>query len=240
MYRAGPDETLNQATKRRFDELRDKEDADGAEDSSKALLDVLRDRPEHETLEILRRLRAGVSADALLQRVQHADLLLQVTLEPETCRRYQFPLVAGMPPFLLTADNPYLQSIMYQATSGGDETGRSRRSGDAEPSAAVKAIQWQSPYMKPYAAARLVEPLLDKVTAAKWTPIITDNVLFRRLLEAYFLYSHPHYTLFHKNLFLEDMASGKTDYCSTSLVNAVLTTACVSWSRINVGRFLHG
>lgn len=233
MYRAGPDETLNQATKRRFDELQAKEDADDEEGSSKALLEILRDRPEHETFEVLRRLRAGESADNLLQRVQHADLLLQVTLEPETRRRYQFPLVADMPPFLLAADNPYLQSIMYKATFEGEGTGRSRRGGDPERSAA-KSIQWQNPYMKPYAAARLAEPLLDKVTAVKWTPVITDNVLFRRLLEAYFLYCHPQFTLFHKNFFLEDMATGKTDYCSVSLVNAVLAVACVSWNRTNV------
>ena len=42
----------------------------------------------------------------------------------------------------------------------------------------------------------------------------------------YFCWSHPYYVLFSKELFLHDMARGRSKYCSPLLVNALLAVAC--------------
>jgi hypothetical protein len=73
----------------------------------------------------------------------------------------------------------------------------------------------------------MVEPLMEKLTAEPWTRVISDDRLFRRLLCSYFCYPHPCGPFVHKDLFLEDMAAGRTSFCSPLLVNAMLANACV-------------
>jgi hypothetical protein len=50
----------------------------------------------------------------------------------------------------------------------------------------------------------------------------------RDLLRTYFLREHMWFIYLNKTLFLEDMAAGSEDLCSSLLVNAVLAFACVS------------
>lgn len=84
-------------------------------------------------------------------------------------------------------------------------------------------------YETPYHTVQMVEPRLDAVDPSKWTTVISDNVLLRKLLEIYFVHDYPYFTFFHKDFFLDDMATGRTRFCSSLLVNAVLAAACVSF-----------
>lgn len=59
-----------------------------------------------------------------------------------------------------------------------------------------------------------------------WFRIPQDAEFVDHLLDLYFSWSHPFYTLFSKDHFLKDMARGGTTYCSGMLVNAVLALAC--------------
>ncbi|KAF5602732.1 nitrogen assimilation transcription factor nirA [Fusarium subglutinans] len=79
----------------------------------------------------------------------------------------------------------------------------------------------------------MVDPLLDEVDAQKWTCIIDDNKLLRKLLETYFMTEYTFYPAFQKNYFLEDMASGRGKYCSSLLVHAVLASACHGYSKMS-------
>ncbi|KAF5582252.1 nitrogen assimilation transcription factor nirA [Fusarium pseudocircinatum] len=79
----------------------------------------------------------------------------------------------------------------------------------------------------------MVDPRLDHVDAQKWTCIIDDNKLLRKLLETYFMTEYTFYPAFQKNYFLEDMASGRGKYCSSLLVHAVLASACHGYSKMS-------
>jgi hypothetical protein len=190
------------------------------------LTQLLISAPEAESLELLRRLRTGGDVEAVVALAKEGDLLLQMALVPESRYRYEFPYVRDMPPFLQHSDNPYLYSTIYEWTSRPTATSEVGSSSGQQCSAGNEE---KSPYLKPFHAAVLVDPLLDSVQPFRWTTVSRDDKLMRDLLRIYFLREHMWFTYLNKNLFLEDMASGSTRFCSSLLVNAILAFACVSY-----------
>ena len=186
------------------------------------IYDNLRSRPEEEAIEIFKRIREGVDAESILRHLEGGDLLLQLALVPETRYRYEFPLIKEMPRHLQRPSNPYLKSLVFEWSSRGLST-----SENSAPSTPVSNADEQSPYLKPYHAAKLLDPLLSNVTASRWTAVISNDQLLRQLLSSYFLHHHTLIGIFHKDYFLEDMAVGQDRFCSSLLVNAVLAAACV-------------
>ena len=63
-------------------------------------------------------------------------------------------------------------------------------------------------------------------TSEVWTRVTRDTALVEHLLSLYFCWAHPYYVLFSKDIFLDDMAKGRSNYCSPLLVNALLAFAC--------------
>ncbi|PHH77880.1 hypothetical protein CDD80_102 [Ophiocordyceps camponoti-rufipedis] len=86
-----------------------------------------------------------------------------------------------------------------------------------------------SPYLKPFHAAQLIEEKLSDLRPSKWTLVVSDDALLRRLLSVYFLREYPYLAMFHKDYFLQDMATGRPRFCSRLLVHAVLARACQNW-----------
>ena len=103
-------ETHSQALKRKFGELQNDQNA------YEELFDILRSRPELEPFSILQRIRSGNEIQTILRNVKDDDLLLQLSLIPETRYRYEFPYLADMPAFLAVPNNPYLASLIYENT----------------------------------------------------------------------------------------------------------------------------
>ena len=64
-------------------------------------------------------------------------------------------------------------------------------------------------------------------TSEVWTTVTADAELVDHLLNMYFCWAHPYYVVFSKELFLDDMANGRSKYCSPLMVNALLSFACV-------------
>lgn len=169
--------------------------------------------------------RQGVDPGALLRQMKEGDLLLQLSVVPETRRRYQFPYLAAMPHHLQTPDNPYLSSVLYETAFNG--VGNQAGQGSALPQRGV-ASRYQNIYLQPYHAAELLDPLIDHVKPSKWTMVTTDDHLMRTLLRAYILHEYPTFPIFHKDIFFQAMIDEDTQYCSPLLVNALLAEACVS------------
>lgn len=130
----------------------------------------------------------AVMSRAYLSRVRLTFArAVERSVEPETRLRYIFPCMDTMPAFWLVPDNPYLTTPLYEATlkppcsSPGtatlDEIGKSK---------------CLDTYLKPTYAAAVVEPILGCVWSRKWTNMITDYSLFRRLITCYLT---PHHTL---------------------------------------------
>lgn len=67
---ASPSETYLQALKRKCDETR------GETDIYKELYQYLRDLPENQGLEVLRRIRLGATVTTVVRQIKDGDLLL--------------------------------------------------------------------------------------------------------------------------------------------------------------------
>ena len=69
-------------------------------------------------------------------------------------------------------------------------------------------------------------------TSEVWTRVTRDAAFVEHLLSIYFCWAHPYYVLFSKELFLDDMAKGRSKYCSPLMVNALLAFACAYSDRL--------
>lgn len=216
MYTTASAETHSQALKRKYGELQTRQTP------YEELFDILKSKSEEESLEIYRRIRAGGDIDIILRHVKDGDLLMQLLVVPETHRQYQFPYVPEMPPFILSPDNQYLDSLIYDATALGHAfpTGKTLQR-------MSRAVPYQCPYLKPYRAAEIVDGTLSRAMIARWTRVISDDRLLRKLIQDYLLYQHPWTAFFQHDLFLVDMTTGGNTFCSQLLVNALLAVACV-------------
>lgn len=173
----------------------------------------------------------GASATSIVRQIQDGDLLLQMSLVPETRLRYDFPYRAAMPLAIKRSNNPYLGSLMYEAVYTESHL---RQEGDAEDPYQRRqdelqelSKQYPPQYLRPYHAAKLVDSRLDAVDVTRWTRIISDNELLVAILSAYLMQEYPGLTVLHKDTFLRAMVDGDRRFCSPLLVNALMAEACV-------------
>ncbi|EXK27464.1 hypothetical protein FOMG_16015 [Fusarium oxysporum f. sp. melonis 26406] len=203
--------------KRKYDEIREKSNI------YEQLCYLLTCLPEQEAQGILCRLREGADVATTMRQVKDGDLPLQPAWAPETRLHYQFPYSTSMPAALLSPDNPYLGSTVFEITS------------HALPQSAEQTEAWasqsESIYMTPYNIAELMDPYIPNIQISKWTSVETDDELLRALLRAYFLHDYANYTCFQKDIFLQAMRDSDTRFCSPLLVNAVLAEACHSYRK---------
>ncbi|KAF1923885.1 uncharacterized protein M421DRAFT_404860 [Didymella exigua CBS 183.55] len=182
---------------------------------SHELLQLMKSSSDNDAINILLRLRAGADPEAVVRQVKDGNLLMQLSLVPETRRRYDLPYITEMPAFLLTPENPYKPPSTFYAQLNLQDPGIS------------------SCYTKPYHAAVVFDALVDKVTISTWTTIISSDELLRQLLRSFFQHAYAEWFPFHKDLFLSDMVANRTQFCSPLLVNAVLANACYSSSSLH-------
>lgn len=60
-----------------------------------------------------------------------------------------------------------------------------------------------------------------------WTSVTDDQEFIDHLISVYFTWQHSFFQSFPEKLFREDMAAGRTKYCSKVLVNAVCAAGCL-------------
>ncbi|KAH6953645.1 hypothetical protein DER45DRAFT_576136 [Fusarium avenaceum] len=203
--------------KRKYTEIQEKAS------NYEQLYQLLTCLPERESHGILRRIREGADIAKTIRQVKYGDLLLQLAWAPEKRLHYKFPYSTSMPAALLSPENPYLGSPVFEITS------------HALPQSAeqteARASQSETIYMTPYNMAELMDPYIPNIQVSKWTLVETDDELLRALLRAYFLHDYANYTCFQKDIFLQAMRDSDTRFCSPLLVNAVLAEACHSYRK---------
>ncbi|RGP76742.1 hypothetical protein FLONG3_5182 [Fusarium longipes] len=195
------------------------------------LIGLLRNLPDQDAQLVLKRIRSGADVGSVLQQAKAGDVLLQMAVVPETRYRYEFPYRAEMPKEFYI-DNLYMNSLLYETASL-----YSYRNGPelVTPSALTDLVseEQKSPYLKPFHAAQVVEPLLNDAKISRWTNVSKDNALMRDLLRVMFRCEYQFTAAFHKDLFLQDLVAGRTDFCSSLLVNIVLAYACVCYPQMS-------
>jgi hypothetical protein len=126
---------------------------------------------------------------------------------PECRRTYDFPYRKQWPELLRQTDNTYLKAQVY----------------DPQDSSNKSAIP--SLLHMPYSAASLIEPGLSDTKISTWTSVNIHESRLKQLLEDYILHGYSYFHFFHKDLFLRDLKTGQTQFCSDLLVNAILAAA---------------
>lgn len=197
------------------------------------LIELLRNRPDQDAQDIFQRIRSGADIKTILNQVKTGDLLLQMAVEPETRFRYEFPYKSEFPEDYFI-NNPYLTSLIYEATSlysTGHDSNYSPLP-KTERLANLGSSEYQSVYLKPFHAAQVVDPLLSNVKVSLWTAVCDDDDLMRDLLGVFFRCEYHFTAAFQKDLFLEDMATQQHDFCSSLLVNIMLAYSCVWYYKL--------
>lgn len=229
-YTTKPGETESQALNRKHRDLQVRATA------LEELVELLRNLPYEDAQGVLQRIRAKTDIGTILSHVKAGDLLLQLTVLPETRLRYEFPYRSEMPEDYVP-NNPYLDSLIYEGTSLYSRDGFPERSKHTNTSSIANLCPdgYQSLYLRPFHAAQVIDPQLSNVKISSWTTVCGDDVLMRELLGG-FLRCEYHFTaIFQKDLFLEDMAEQREDFCSSLLVNIILGYSCVWISQIFYG-----
>jgi hypothetical protein len=152
------------------------------------LFELIRSLPEAEALDIVYRVRSNTNIEAVLAHAKNVDLIMQLSVVPESNRRYSFPYRLEMPSHLLDPHNPYLQSLLYNAIWTPEGKGRESISESSNPQSDVRA-RANAAYYKPFQAAELVEPLLSRVTAARWTTLNLSGPVPRLVKQLYSSYT---------------------------------------------------
>ncbi|KAG7119701.1 Nitrogen assimilation transcription factor nit-4 like protein [Verticillium longisporum] len=212
-------ETPRQSLQRKHGEL------EARNSNLEHLFGFLRDGPEADVATVVRRLREGADLDNLGMHIRDGDLLLQMAVRPDMTYIYTFPYAKNMPAALAQDSSiPYVKSLLCQNTVGLLEHPQNAREEEQD---------WQKVYRIPFHGVELVDPRIERIHGSRWTFITVADSITRRLVRLYFILQHPFYTFFQKNLFLEDLASGRERYCTPLLFNAVMAEACHSYSAIS-------
>ncbi|XXH05172.1 hypothetical protein Hte_011597 [Hypoxylon texense] len=78
----------------------------------------------------------------------------------------------------------------------------------------------------------IIDDRLKGVNFQGWTKVPIPNELAATLVSMYLEIDHPWCPLFDADLFLNDCVQGKTHFCSSLLVNALLAWACQTYSNL--------
>jgi hypothetical protein len=175
---------------------------------------AMQSRNDADAATIFQKVRRGVDPRSLLQNIEVGDVILQLQVTPDTRFRFDFPWKSNMPESLLTHQNPYLGSLLYEAAF------TTRDSGPSTPDSVHNRVMPQ--YLKPYSVSKLIDKRLDSIKPSDWTNVSDNDDLMRSLLQLYFKYEYSLFGSFHMDHFLDDMLSGSREFCSPLLVNAVL------------------
>ncbi|KAF4440926.1 hypothetical protein F53441_12164 [Fusarium austroafricanum] len=203
--------------------LKRKHDAADEENSNyHRFINFLRTSSAEDANDILNRLRAGARVDDLVRHVESGNLLLELSLVPQTQFRHSAGNFLVIPDLLRTANNPYATSLVY--TIKFDSPSSITRT---LPTSEARAL-----YNAPYSAARIVSSILDACRPSQWTTVSSDDDFLREILRCYFTSAYVFLPYFHKDYFLHDMVRGRQRFCSPLLVNSVLAAGCRACSRL--------
>ncbi|KAF2871303.1 hypothetical protein BDV95DRAFT_668628 [Massariosphaeria phaeospora] len=242
VYELGPNEKPSQAMKRKNEEMQ------GELAHLRRLYDCLLLRPEQDAIDILRRIRANprdvTPSQSVQDIVRHGDQLIP----PGSSQAFRHqsesadPLISlRLPPLRLALDS--LDSDPRGVSSGlpyyriptmadGPSSQRRRHAADIDtsarsdsPASLPSRTSIGALLSEPERAVRSgsADPRLKAV--GTWTSVTNDSGLLVLLLSVWHTWEYKYYHFLDWDIFLDDMASGQSEFCSSLLVNALLASA---------------
>ncbi|KAM0267911.1 hypothetical protein ACHAPA_005509 [Fusarium lateritium] len=202
-----------------------------------ALIEMLDNESEDSAIEVLRSLRQGRSSEATL-RSTSGDMSGRVTpslhttnrsLLPPTQTPLEFQLVvehANVYPSLAPLDSALLDLQLLGIRPLGVKT---------SPVSAENLSSTVDPrtITEKGTDCRDTSPVgarLSHKSIRRWTRISISDQHAAKAISLYLKMNQPWWSFFDTDLFLDDFASGKTDFCSQLLVNALLAWSTQSYA----------
>ncbi|KAF9737088.1 C6 transcription factor [Paraphaeosphaeria minitans] len=230
VYELGPNEKPSQAMKRKNEEMQ------GELSDLRQIYDLLRLRPQQEALAILRKIREGSPEASPAQQIQLINFLHQgqLTSVPPLAQNSGPAHSLTLPPIRLALDSPSSKLNILPSTSilplGYDEvtSQRRRHASDTDVSARSDASNLVPP---PTSIDSLLHPKTRAPSdprlahISSWTPVTKDTRFLALLMTLWHKWEYSYYHYLDWDIFLDDLSSGRTDFCSELLVNAVLASA---------------
>lgn len=196
--------------------------------------EFLRCRPEHEGLEVLRRIRATASDTPTPQRI--AELAEFVRHGASSSQSGGVPyLDPHEEPVILPPINIALKSLDIDLSNElpSLRAGQRRRYSPDTMASSRSTSQGPVPGTSINTLLRDPSPLDDQpsmdprlCSAIRWINVTDDVGLVSRLIEQFYRWSQKYYHFLDWDLFLDDMVAGRTECCSSLLVHSVLALGC--------------
>ncbi|KAK8013760.1 hypothetical protein PG991_009353 [Apiospora marii] len=201
------------------------------------LFEMLRSKPEDEAIVILQRLRASGDVQSILDHVKAGYLLTNSRGVGTKANAYVpfSPCPNTREEVMFGSDHsnayPFLPPLEETQSALG---------------AKMRNILYSNPDEDDWATVNKVEnarhvdrarELLDdrflQINASDWTSVAASDTTVRNLISLYLSWDHATMRLFYEELFLDQMSTGKRDYCSPVFVNALLAAATLNYSAID-------
>ena len=122
--------------------------------------------------------------------------------------------------------NAYVQTPIYNPRSVYPSSGHSSKSLH-EGTSGAQNTSVETIHLRPFHAAKVVDPRLADLNISTWTTVCDNNELMRNLLRRWLHCEYQFTAAFQIDLFLEDMINLRENYCLSLLVNIMLGYACV-------------
>ncbi|ORX93515.1 hypothetical protein BCR34DRAFT_594663 [Clohesyomyces aquaticus] len=238
VFELWPNEKPSQAMKRKNEEMQ------GELADLREIYDFLQTRSEHEAQDLLARIRSRTPASPGTRLVQRlSDLAIAIRhgdLDPPHSLKSSphSPSADSLDTTIFADDsiarghssfpNNILSPILGEPTAQ-----RRRHDVDADVSASSDKQLSQRSLSSFSIEAILQSPSSDALewqdmrfpAIKRWTTVTQDSNLLADLISSWRAWEHSYYHFLEWDIFLDDMASGKTNFCSRLLVNALLASA---------------
>ncbi|KAG6002674.1 hypothetical protein E4U43_001078 [Claviceps pusilla] len=76
-----------------------------------------------------------------------------------------------------------------------------------------------------------VDPRLHNLDIGQWTSVSISDLFAAQAISFYLRNEHPYLALFDSDLFLEDLTTGKGQFCTELLVSSLLAWSCASYAQ---------
>lgn len=229
-YGADPDTTRMVTLKRKYQAVSERNH------ELEGLLSLLRDGSIPEANALLDKLRAGMDITQLVHLVRQGSISPDYSGFPtptsdvmtmddlKTLHQHAYHDFDRWNPSGSIRDRMAVNALLVGTSSKPDQTAPPTLTNSSE--LHDSRLHQERLTIQAQAWTDYVDPALMGANLTKWTTVIGDNDLLVHLISIFIAWESPT-TLWLSKAFLADLKAYRTDYCSSMLVNAILSFASV-------------
>lgn len=204
--------------------------------------------PENQAYDVLRILRLTNDATKALQLTKSSRLQSKEMFEHD--ESHMLPWQLGLP-FELMTKNPVVYRPIWHlvfdspnSTLGGGKEARNDKEGGTSTSSSTLnestkestkdiILNNSRPSKDSAPNPDLCDDRLHQLDISQWTSLPISNTLAAHIISLYLQTDHPILATFDPDLFIDDLVSGRAQFCSKFLVHTVMYWGCQMYSTLD-------